>query len=544
MRFLRTVDADELPDGAALPDGVDPLADGVLMAHQRDWVADQSDLKLCEKGRRTGITFAEAQDDTIVAMTSRADGGDNVFYIGDTKEKGLEFVAYCAAFATAIAGELHSIGEYVFEDKQADGSTRDISAYRVRFESGHSVVALASTPASIRGLQGVVVIDEAAFHRNVKAVIAACNALLIWGGRIRIISTHNGDLNAFNELVKDTRKGKAPYSLHRITFDDAVANGLYERVCLMRGWTATEEGKREWQDRIRGSYGTNTAAEKEELDAVPQEGEGGWLSRVLIERRMNQASPVIRWAPPASFVDLPEHIRRAEAKDWCDDHLAPLLAELPADRLHYFGEDFGMRADRTSIAPLYIAKNLKRVFPFIVELKAVPFDQQRQVLFYVVHRLPKFNRGILDANGNGMPLAQLARQEFGALRIEELLATESWYRETMPLVLDAFENDGIELPADDDVLQDLRLVRMINGVARIPRDVRTDASDGGKRHGDSAIAIINGYAASLTDTVDLGDWQATAGGRAGAHGYQAASAPRHSDTGFGAVSASTDLRGF
>jgi phage FluMu gp28-like protein len=43
---------------------------------------------LAEKGRRTGITFAEALDDTLLAASSREAGGMNLFYIGDTKEKG------------------------------------------------------------------------------------------------------------------------------------------------------------------------------------------------------------------------------------------------------------------------------------------------------------------------------------------------------------------------------------------------------------------------------------------------------------------------
>ena len=85
-------EADELPDalprGAEIPEDLDPLADGVLMAHQAQWLEDESDLKVCAKGRRTGITFAEALDDTLIAAAKRSAGGQNVFYIGDTKGQG------------------------------------------------------------------------------------------------------------------------------------------------------------------------------------------------------------------------------------------------------------------------------------------------------------------------------------------------------------------------------------------------------------------------------------------------------------------------
>lgn len=199
---------DELPRGAEVPDDLDPLAEGVLMRHQADWIADDSDLKLGEKGRRTGITFAEALDATLIAAAGTSAGGANYFYIGDTKDKGREFIGYVAKFTKTVAKELASIEEFLFEDQQPDGTTKNIAAYRVRFASGYRVEALSSRPENIRGLQGTVCIDEAAFHRDVRGVLDAVNALLIWGGKIRVISTHNGVLNPFNELIKEARAGR------------------------------------------------------------------------------------------------------------------------------------------------------------------------------------------------------------------------------------------------------------------------------------------------------------------------------------------------
>ncbi len=188
---------------SAFPKESDPLAEGVLMAHQRAWIEDKSPLKLVEKGRRTGITFAEALDDTLIAAATVKAGGDNVFYIGDTRDKGREFIGYVSNFARAITSHSGDVEEFLFSDQRADGSTKYISAYRVRFASGFRVEALSSRPENIRGLQGIVVIDEAAFHQDVRAVLDAVNALLIWGGKIRVISTHNGVLNPFNELIRE-----------------------------------------------------------------------------------------------------------------------------------------------------------------------------------------------------------------------------------------------------------------------------------------------------------------------------------------------------
>lgn len=498
---------DDLIPGELPPEGFDPLADGILMQHQKNWIADRSTLKLAEKGRRTGITFAEALDTTLIAAAAKSAGGDSTYYIGDTKDKALEFVAVCARFAQAVAKEVLEIGEFLFEDKQEDGSSKFISAYRIRFASGHSTVGLSSNPANIRGLQGRVIIDEAAFHRNVAAVIDACNALLIWGGVIRIISTHNGVLNAFNELIKETRLGHYDYSIHTITFDDAVENGLYERVCLMKGWTPTPEGKAEWYRKIRRSYGSRIEAMREELDAIPREGEGQLLTLASIEGCSTDEYVVARWEPPAKvpgrpdFVHWPEELRRAEMRDWLHREVLPVLMRYANLGLTwYVGGDFAMRQDRSAYPVGYVAQNLWRHVPLILEMRACPYDQQKQALFWLGEQLQiigRFAGGILDANGNGMALAQEAAQKFGPERIVELMPSDAWRRETGPHFKAAFDDGTFRIPADADVRDDLRQLQMIGGVAKMPTHVRTEGTDGGKRHGDTAIALWNFHAATL-----------------------------------------------
>lgn len=510
---------DDLMPGTLPPEDFDPLADGILMQHQADWIADQSPLKLGVKGRRTGITFAEALDTTLIAAAAKDAGGDSTFYIGDTKDKGIEFIGVCARFARSVAKELLSVEEFLFEDRQDDGSSKFITSYRIRFASGHQVVALSSNPANIRGLQGRVIIDEAAFHRNVAAVIDACNALLIWGGVIRIISTHNGNLNPFNELIKETREGKYDYSIHTVTFDDAVANGLYERVCLIRGWTPSPEAKADWYRRIRRSYGSRTEAMREELDAIAREGEGVLLPLAWIEACSEESYAVRRWQPPTvDFVDWPEHLRRAEMVRWLGAEVAPVLdaairfAETLGRMPWAIGGDFAMRQDRSSFPVGYTAQDLHRHVPLIVELHQCPYDQQKQVLLWLWARLPWFQGAVLDANGNGMVLAQEARQKIGADRVVELMPNDAWLREHTPLFRAAFEDRTIHIPADLDVRNDLRQIRMIGGVGKVPRNVRTEGTDGGKRHADSAVSLMNFHAATMGPVPDYG-YQAVASSR-------------------------------
>lgn len=102
----------------------------------------------------------------------------------------------------------------------------------------------------MRGKQGFVLIDEAAFHDDLAEVLKAAFALLIWGGKVLILSTHDGEDNPFNELINDIRAGKKPYKLLRCTFDDALKDGLYQRICKKTGKEWSADAERKWRQDI------------------------------------------------------------------------------------------------------------------------------------------------------------------------------------------------------------------------------------------------------------------------------------------------------
>jgi len=472
-----------------------------LMAHQRAWLEDTSDLKIAEKGRRTGITYAEALDDTIVAASARDAGGDNVFYIGDTKEKGLEFIRYVGHFAQIVAKELAEIEEFLFKDEREDGTSKDIAAYRVRFASGFQIVALSSRPANIRGLQGIVVVDEAAFHQDVSAVLDAVNALLIWGGKIRVISTHNGQDNAFNTLIEDTRKGLYAYKIHHIPFSLAVKNGLYERVCLVRGWTPSAEGKQKWLDKITGSYGARTEARDEELEVIPRKSSGAYFPRTLVQRAQIAGVPVLKWSKPEGWY-LDDN-RLAETKQWVKLELAPLLAAFDPKKRHVFGQDFGRDGDLSVI--LVSQQDRPAVWsPALqIELRRIPFDVQQYILFAMVDMLPLFKRGALDARGNGQSHAEAAQQKFGAERIECIKATAQWYSEWFPEYRAALEDLSFRLPPGDDVIADHRVAVLVRGNPTVA-DMKVEGVDGEPRHGDGMIAALLDFYASQAEPEEYG----------------------------------------
>lgn len=465
----------------------------VLLPYQQAWIDDESELKIAEKSRRTGLTWAEAADAVLRGSTSKEYGGTNHFYVGSNKEMAIEFIDACAMWAKAFDKAASEIEEEVLVNED-----KDILTFTIRFTSGFKVQALSSKPSNMRGRQGNVTIDEAAFHEQLGEVLKAALALTMWGAKVRVISTHNGYDNLFNQLIQDSRGGRKDYSVHRITLDDACEQGLYKRICQVRKQIWTKDKETAWIAKLLKATATKDDA-LEEYYCVPKQGGGAYLSRALIESRMVPA-PVIRYEGSAELNAWPEYLRRAEISDWCVKTLLPLIMQLNPNERHAFGEDFARSGDLTVIAPIAMSQQLKRHVPFLVELQNVPFTNQEQILNYIVDRLPRLMGGALDARGNGQYMAEQAKFKYGAGRIQEVMLSQRWYLENMPKMKSALEDDDLTVPKDEEVLNDLRAIQVIKGIPKIPEG---QTSKG--RHGDSAVAICLAYSASVSEFWEA-DW--------------------------------------
>lgn len=481
---------------AKLPNTAGEEAPAVLLPYQREWVADTSPFKVAEKSRRTGLTWAEAADNVLTAAAARSAGGQNVYYIAYNQDMTIEYIQACAMWARSFNYAATEIEEGLWDEEDSE---KHIKTFTIRFpESGFRIVALTSRPSNLRGRQGTIVIDEAAFHDQLDELLKAALAMLIWGGRVRVISTHNGTENPFNELIQEIRAGKRKGKVHRIPFRDAVAAGLYRRVCMRLGKEWVEQEEAEWVAGVYAFYGSGA---DEELDCVPANSSGSWLSRQLIEARMIDA-PVLRWKCEPGFETLAEHIRRADCQDWIEGHLKPVLEVLEPKLQSGYGSDFGRTGDLSVFAPWQLLATLKRRFPFLIELRNVPFRQQEQILFYMADRLPRFISAAMDARGNGQYLAEVAMQRYGESRVEQVMLTEGWYRDNTGAFKAAFEDDGIEVPRHPDIVDDLRAFQMVRGVPRLP-DKKNTASDGNPRHGDAGVALLLGHYASRRDVAPI-----------------------------------------
>lgn len=468
-----------------------PTVGAVFLHYQQQVIADKCELKVIEKSRRVGLSWAEGSDDVLDASAAKSAGGMNVYYIGYNQDMAIEYIEACAGWAKVfnyVAGEIE---EGMWDDTDDD---RHIKTYTIRFPaSGHRIVALSSRPANLRGKQGKIVIDEAAFHDRLDELLKAAMAMLIWGGRVIVISTHNGESNTFNELIKEIRAGKRNGSVHKITFMDAVRDGLFWRVCLRLGKEWSQQAEDEWVEKVYGFYGEDAS---EELDVTPKSGSGAYFTRVIIEQCQDKSIPVVRYTLPSTAVTDPDRIDKA--RTWLKDTIKPLLDNLNMTRRTVYGQDFGRTGDLSSLRIMQDALAGQWSTAFDLDLRNIPFDVQWLITEYILDNIPHFHHACFDSRGNGQAHAEKALQKYGKHRVTCVMATQSWYAEHFPPYKAAHEDKSITVPADEDNITDHRRVILKKGIPGMDEG-RDKGSDGMFRHGDRAIAGLMAWVATRTN---------------------------------------------
>ncbi|MAS45763.1 MAG: hypothetical protein CML43_21970 [Rhodobacteraceae bacterium] len=488
----------------ALPDVIDQVGlPAVLLPYQAkvisllDSTAIPTPVLIVEKSRRIGLTWGLAAYAVLRAGREKAAGGMDAMYISYSQEMTREFIDACAMWARAFAVAADAAEDFLFPDGDAEGD-RSIQAFRIRFASGFEIIALSSAPRTLRGKQGVVIIDEAAFVDSLAELLKAALAFLMWGGQVVVCSTHDGAENVFNATVQDILAGRSKFAHVRIDFDQALRDGLYQRICLVTGKEWSAEAEAAWRQDIIDFYGDGA---DEELFCVPALGSGAWLPAPLIEARMTAEAPVLRLELPPDFL----HRARLDQKILLAPFMAELEAALAALDLaprYAFGFDFARVADLSVGVLLAVEGDLKRREALSIEMRGVPGNEQKQIVGMILKQVrDRLVGAAFDATGMGWTVAEDMGRQFGFRETEEdaglvwaIKFSEEWYRLHMPPLKAAFEDDMIALARDEPHLSDLRVVKMIRGVPRVPPT--REGEKGKKRHGDFAIGLALAHFAS------------------------------------------------
>jgi len=457
----------------------------ILLPYQKAWIADESGVKVWEKSRRIGASYVEALASVLEAAKSRDAGGQSTYYLSYSKEMTQQFARDCAFWARHLNAAANELEEVAVRDED-----RDITVYRIRFASGCEIWGLPSTARSLRSKQGRIVIDEAAFVDDLEELKKAAMAMRVWGGCVRILSTHNGDDNPFNELVKDINEGKLDYSLHRTAFDEALAQGLYRRICLKGGEEWSTEKQDAWREGIIREYGDGA---DEELFCIPVRAGTRYFPTSLIESVADPGVAVIRKSCEDSFTFEREEKRVREFDKWLKREIRDIL------RAHqnpvYVGEDFARSGDLTTIFLDEETPDGKLLTFLVIELRNVPFAQQWQVIRYVMAALPNLGGAAFDSRGNGQMVAELAAQEWPGY-VHQVMISTRWYAENFPKLKGRMEDGATNVPDDPFIRDDFRAVGLKAGV---PCVLERSGGPRERRHGDGAIAKLMAVFAASED---------------------------------------------
>jgi phage FluMu gp28-like protein len=417
--------ASKAPASAAKPAA--NTAAKFFLPYQSRWIKDGSRLKLMEKSRQIGFSWCDAYD--TVEETSGTGWPLDCWVSSRDKIQAQLYGLDCQRWAESFKVVADDLGEILID---TEGGQK-VSALRLPFANGRSVYNLSSNVDAQAGKRGTRKLDEFALNKDNRRLYAIAYPGIQWGGRLVIFSTHRGNGNFFNELIRDIKHGgnKKGFSLHTVTFEDALCDGLL--VKLKHAWRYADP-----QDPRLDM----TEAEFYELtrDQCPDE-------ETFMEEYMCSPSD-----DGAAFLEY-DLITRAEYQPgtaWetdLEDAKSPI----------YLGVDIGRKHDLTvitvleQIAGIFLTRRL-------IELRGMPFSEQEEIL-YPLLELPQVRRCAIDRTGLGMQFAERAAQKFGTHKIQEVnFSAQEKARMAYP-VRALFEDGRIKIPSDRNLRADLRAVK-------------------------------------------------------------------------------------
>ena len=398
-----------------------PEKNTLLLPYQAAWVKDLSRLKIAEKSRQIGWTWAEAYG--LVTRKSLVTARLDAWATSRDEIQARLFLEDCKSFAALLNIAAKDFGEVVVDEK---GNT----AYVLALSNGLRIHSMSSNPDAQAGKRGDRAGDEFALHKDPRKLYSIMYPGITWGGLLELFSTHRGSANFFNQLIREIREKGNPkgFSLHRVTLQDALEQGLLYKLQskLPPGDERHEMDEAAYFDFIRKGCADEESFLQEYM-CVPSD----------------DAAAFIEW-------ELIDGCTYAQGEDW-----EISLADA-AGKILYGGLDIGRHHDLTSltifekVAGMHFTR--KRI-----DLQGMTFSNQEAILY------PWFEvckRVCIDATGLGMQFAERAAQRFGKHRVEAVTFTGPVKEELAYPVRAAFEDRTVRIPFEDDKLKsDIRAIR-------------------------------------------------------------------------------------
>ena len=429
---------------------IKPDSEVLLLPYQRKWVLDTSRIKLMEKSRQIGISWASAY--SIVRRKAMAGARLDAWVSSRDEIQARLFLDDCKNFASILHLAAKDLGSRVIEDERT---------YVLEFANGCHINSMSSSPDAQAGKRGDRLLDEFALHKDPRKLYAIAYPGITWGGQLEIVSTHRGSGNFFNEIVREVREKGNPknISLHRVTLQDALNDGFLARLQAKLPKDDERQGMDEadYWNYVRSGCADEESFQQEYM-CVPADDASAFLPYDLIAG--------------CEYETLPEHLS--------DERV---FTDLKGKQL-YVGVDVGRKSDLTCIW-VNSYEGGRHCCTRLITLKNTRFSDQEEILWGIL-ALPEVRRCCIDATGLGMQLAERAADRFGTWRVEPVTFSPGVKEALAYPVKAAFEDKNIRIPFDRNLRADLRAIRKETTAAG---NIRFSADRGENGHSDRFWAL-------------------------------------------------------
>jgi phage FluMu gp28-like protein len=453
----------------------------LLLPYQTKWVKDKSRLKIAEKSRQIGWTWATAYG-LVSRKALKAAQLDAWISSRDDIQARL-FLEDCKSFAALLQAGAEDLGERVVDE---DGH----SAYVLRMANALRLHSMSSNPDAQAGKRGDRVLDEFGLHPDPRKLYAIAYPGITWGGCMEIFSTHRGSANYFNELITEIKHKGNPkgFSLHRVTLQDALEQGF---LAKLQAKLPADDERQEMDEAAYFDFIRAGAPDEEsflqEYMCVPSDDNSAFLSYELIQGCEYKPGEV--W-------------ERGESREQGAGSRGSL----------YVGVDVGRDHDLTVIWVVERVGDV-RFTRQVVCLKNATFDTQEEALYEILEQ-PNMRRCCIDCTGIGRQFAERAQKRFGEFRVEAVHFTGPVKEELAYPVRAAFEDRSVRIPNDGLIRADLRAIKKETTASG---NIRFTADRGKNGHADRfwalALALHAGKRSGTAWAMPaaVGSWQPLGG---------------------------------
>ena len=439
-----------------------PPTDALLLPYQKRWVLDNSRLKLMEKSRQIGISWASAY--SMVRRKALAGARYDGWVSSRDEIQARLFLEDCKHFAQILHTAVSDLGVQIVEDEKT---------YVLGFASGVKINSMSSSPDAQAGKRGDRLLDEFALHKDPRKLYAIAYPGITWGGQLEMVSTHRGSHNFFNELVTEVREKGNPknISLHRVTLEDALNDGFLYRL---QEKLSPDDPRQSFDEADYFNFVKSGCADEEsfqqEYMCVPADDASAFLTYDMIAACEYERTPA-NWSDPSDLSDLSDK------------------SDL------YLGVDVGRKKDLTCfwLNELSGGRHLCRR---LITMQNAKFSHQEEVLYRLL-ALPGMRRCCIDATGLGMQLAERAQETFGTYRVEAVQFTGPVKEALAYPVKAAFEDLNLRIPFDRKLQADLRAIKKETTAAG---NIRFSADRSENGHADRFWALALALHAASTDS--------------------------------------------